>query len=751
MEDYPKSEEEMSPTRAQSSAARALNREPSPPTPGVDDTPYIRFALDQLTRDEEVRGSRQYAGQAPGGGYTGLGSGQQGNYPYIVPPEAALQKELGPSQQQEEKDFAIPAKHPLRNTVQRPQEEKPLGPGLLVPYHPTADSYHQPLTFLPGILRPLWLGLYTLLVLLFLAALIFSAVWSRIHTGLWKYGTFGDVRYFVFQYLPTLLGIILLLWLFQVEIALYRIAPFIAMASDNTRQLRRSRGAALPMYPTGFLLPALAHFRAHLPIIGLFFLTAWLSLFTIPLLASSFNVHYIGAPSAGHWRWIATQGVIWTVIALYILLLAALIMLLIYLRRATTGLLWDPKSLADMAVLLAKSNALDSDPADDAILGYWTTTTRPHDVLYTYGTADKQARNAVRDQRGLNEKMPPPVSRFSQPDAIDPESGRPISHGNTTNRRSKSPILRNGRHSAEEERPNSLAHSRCPLPWFLHLSAALLWAIIAVVLLLAFLIVSYLPSTAVASGFAPDVPAPVNRMGFSSDNFLYSFLPAFLGLLCLLFWIDIDLAYRRLQPYTSLASSPDGVLAERSLLLSYPASKLGLVSLEAALNGHFRVAWLSFNTLIAAAVPILAGGVFWAQFYVPTQSVRISAHLPGYYALTVLVTLYALSYLLAFPPKALRTLHIGRAQSFADIMRILRHISNTDAAFDAPGSKPALVSRLLGGHSVAAPVGQHAEAAGSKMSLADSIRGFGRARPQAAAAVEPGRYVLVDGAVERVS
>ena len=29
-----------------------------PTTPGVDDTPYIRFAIDQLTRDEELLGSR---------------------------------------------------------------------------------------------------------------------------------------------------------------------------------------------------------------------------------------------------------------------------------------------------------------------------------------------------------------------------------------------------------------------------------------------------------------------------------------------------------------------------------------------------------------------------------------------------------------------------------------------------------------------------------------------------------------------
>jgi len=31
----------------------------SAPTPGLDDTPYIRFAIDQLTRDEELTGRRR--------------------------------------------------------------------------------------------------------------------------------------------------------------------------------------------------------------------------------------------------------------------------------------------------------------------------------------------------------------------------------------------------------------------------------------------------------------------------------------------------------------------------------------------------------------------------------------------------------------------------------------------------------------------------------------------------------------------
>ena len=38
---------------------KASRAEISPPTPGVDDTPYIQFAIDQLTRDEELTGRRR--------------------------------------------------------------------------------------------------------------------------------------------------------------------------------------------------------------------------------------------------------------------------------------------------------------------------------------------------------------------------------------------------------------------------------------------------------------------------------------------------------------------------------------------------------------------------------------------------------------------------------------------------------------------------------------------------------------------
>ena len=52
-------EETSSPTSEGVSASKTLpDNDVSSTTPGVDDTPYIRFAIDQLTRDEELLGSR---------------------------------------------------------------------------------------------------------------------------------------------------------------------------------------------------------------------------------------------------------------------------------------------------------------------------------------------------------------------------------------------------------------------------------------------------------------------------------------------------------------------------------------------------------------------------------------------------------------------------------------------------------------------------------------------------------------------
>ena len=753
MED-PAAGRRISPTMAQSSAAKEINRERDAPTPGVDDTPYVHFALDQLTRDEEVRGSRRYPDNV---GYNTLNTEPAGNVAYgdvaasratgdlaegrnatfampVVLPQQQQRYEQVP--QEEEKDMdVLPVRSPVRpsyETYSQPQSRAGIPPGqagqgqgLFIPVA-QEDSQQPPLHFVPGILRKLALGLFIVALLAYLVCLIIAAAWSRTNRGmgLTPYDGFADGKYFVFRYLPTILGMGILIWLFQIVAAVYRIAPFIAMSS-TTSTSSRLNGAKLPLQPRSWLRPYFGHFGARMPVVGTFLLLAWLQIFTIPLLASSFNVHQ---DSNSNWHWIAVQGVIWVVIALYILLLIASIILLFSIGRRTTGLKWDPRSLADMIVLLERSNALDGEGETVPQLGYFRTTNRPNDVFHAYGIADKPGRSyEVHDGR-LQEK------RYSDPE-MDIEAGR----------HSKDAFIPHDQHSEDGHPTGS------PLPWFLKPFFALLWPIIAIVFLLAFLIVSYLPSTTVRNGFDPMIGAAVDVFGFSGTNFLYSFIPALLATIAFLGWYDIDLAYRRLTPFESLTAA-NGDVAEKTLLPSYTADIPVLTSLSALVNGHYRMAFISIITLLSIAIPILAGGVFWAQFYIAQQRVRISADMPAYIALSVFVTIYGLAYFAIYPSRSLRTSGLPKnLDTFAGIKDCFQHSRLLDEfAFRNPVGKIDLVTRLL---SYSAPQRSMQEksdivrpdANASKVSLADSIRGFGRARAQAATIPVPRSHGVARG------
>ncbi|KAF2724718.1 hypothetical protein K431DRAFT_309845 [Polychaeton citri CBS 116435] len=811
----------VAPNAARSSMARAIDRETDAPTPDVDDTPYIHFALDQLTRDEEVhRESRLYPGQGrPAaassserdpfisskgqrdvpGAYPVRESSQRRSEQYSQRPqsdyparyEAVSQQEESPPVQREvsieppPRDPRRPFSQPIHgdqpgnlaagagglaavaaaaglppppSASQRQLQEMPSSVGLGAPdlfiHVDPSSGLHQPLTFLPGILRPLWLGLFCLFTLICTVLLIVAAGYSAGDTGLWYYGTIGDGRYFAAQYLPTLIGAVLLVWLWQVELALHRTLPFIAMASDDVNA--RQQATSLPLIPREFMWPVLVHWRIpQMKIPAAFFLVAWpVHIFILPLLASSFNVYFYGTP--GRWRWIATQGVIWPAVALCVFLLVASIALLFWLRNRRSGLLWDPRSLADAIVLLERSNALDGilhhEPAK---LGYWRTAARPNEVFHGYGVSNKNARRYSIEDGRIREKLSvvPPEQRYSD-QSVDLEAGGRNNNGGRTSRDAMRPIL--PRHNRGNSGvPADESGFRTALPWFLRPVFALLWPVIAIVLLLAFLIVSYLSSTRLTvDGFLPRVGNSVDRAGFSATNFLYSFIPAFLANLCLLCWISIDLAYRRLQPLAALVDR-DGQVAEKSILASYAADLPIAVTISSLINGHLRVAIFSFVTLIAATLPILAGGCFWALFYVPLQETRVSIHFAAFYALTVFTSLYAAAYILVWPSKDMRRLELpngGNANTFAGIMALVKRSRLLDdLAFHSPRGKVELVTRLLSSNP-GAPLGMSLQAPGqggnaaqgngdvaaSRVSLADSIRGFGRARQHAQASEAAG-------------
>lgn len=672
-----------------------MDTESNVTTPGQDTTPYIRFAIDQLTRDEEVRGSRIYPQvERP------IEEDDDDDYPVErIVPDHGLGYMVQEQATQQRMSRHTPIKHDrqpsnhattgkrIPMTTQQPQpthasypQQQPSSPRGQRDVFVASSQPHAPLHFLPAILRPVWLGVYIFLCLLMLAGLIISAVYSNRSggIGLWDYGTFGDGRYFVFEYLPTLLGMILFLWLIQIQVALQRIVPFVSMASDSFH--RRSEAVFLRLYTMQFLLPNIQHFRAGQRRIGACYIIFWLFSWTIPLLASSFNVRYDIDRSI--WRWVAVQGVIWTVVVLYILLIIALLGLMVFLMKNATGLKWDPRSLADIISLLERSNIMADYNGSETFeksdwhlvanradrIGYWTTTKRPNDTFYGIGEEGGEIRRFSVEQGRIREKGP----EREYPDTA------PGEHGDFSIRMDiRSPGVR-------------LRY----LPWYLKDTSVIAWIVIGFVLLVAFLVVSFVNS-AVRFGFLPQVFARTDAGGFSASNFLYSFIPALIGQFLFLALLSLDYSIRVLQPYMSL-SAKGGATAEQSLLIDY-ACRLPLsVTLSAIENKHFQTAILSLISFASMTIPILAGGCFWTQYYDNESVVRVSADLPGYYALCFFLALYAIS-LLALVPGRRRAALPHRSNSLAEIISwVYQSPILADRAFARPQTKPELVARLMG-------------------------------------------------------
>jgi len=683
-------------------------------TPGQDNTPYIRFAIDQLTRDEEVRGSRVYPQVerpieeedypveriAPddGLGYMAQDKATQQRMSQHMHTKPARQSS---TRRTSERSMPVAAQphHPHATYSQQPTQPTQ-APYLQQPHQPTHPTYpqqpssprasrdvfvaspqpHAPLRFLPAILRPIWLGLFIFLCLLMAAGLIACAVYSNRNggIGMWDYGTFGDGRYFVFEYLPTMLGMIIFLWLIQIQTALQRVVPFISMASDSFH--RRSEAVFLRLYPMQFLLPNIQHFRAGHRRLGACYIIFWLFSWTIPLLASAFNVRYDIDRSI--WRWIAVQGVIWTVIVLYILLIIALLLLMFFLVRNPTGLKWDARSLADIIALLERSNNLGNYNGSETFekddwhlvanradrIGYWTTTKRPNDIFYGIGEEGGEIRRFSVEQGRIREKGP----EREYPDTTHGE------HNDFSIRMDiRSPGVR-------------LRY----LPWYLRDTSVIAWIVIAFVLLIAFFVVSFVNS-AVRFGFLPQVFARTDAGGFSASNFLYSFIPALIGQFLFLALLSLDYSIRALQPYMALAAK-GGATAETSLLVDYSCRLPLSVTIAAIENKHFQTAVLSLVSLASMSLPIIAGGCFWTQYYDDESVVRVSADLPGYYALCFFLALYAVA-LLALIPGRRRAALPHRSNSLAEIISwIYQSPILADRAFARPQTKPELVARLMG-------------------------------------------------------
>jgi hypothetical protein len=520
------------------------------------------------------------------------------------------------------------------------------------------------------------------LCLTLVAALIFCNVWSQHHGGLWDYDRFGGRRYFVFQFLPQILGVLVIFWTFVVQAAVYRLMPLAMIAGHEPKEKVLQK---LPTVPRNFILPDLSHYRHGEFLVGACLSVVWLAnIAAIPLQSCLFQVRFHGSVQGGGFRWTSVQGVAWMLAALYSLLAIALAAIMARFIGRTTGLLWDPVSIADVIPLIQRSNILEhfersevSLHVDHCIhlpavrLCYWRDSTKPG-IIYAIGsTGHRPSTN-----RASSTDFPDHPTRGDAPAEVDLEQQ-----------------CLNAKGSFERTLHSPFSRYRWA-PWFLRDTYVVAWIVIVAVLTIAFVVVSFVRRP-ILNGFLPLLPTLPSDAGFSSSNFLYSFIPSLIGTLFFLAWQPIDVYFRAAQVYASLSSS-EGASAETSLLLAYNACLPGEVTFLALAAKHYKVAFISFLSFANSAIPVLAGGIFLARFYPRDNEIRISTYLPAYYTLMGLVVLYAISMFVIWPRRKRYLPH--PLWTYADVISFLYQSPLlTDGVFREPKTKADLVTRTIVG------------------------------------------------------
>ena len=614
-----------------------------PPTPGTDDTPYIRYAIEQLTRGEAIRAAQGSNSRRSSDPYLveRIIPTQFGNY--IKPGSIHTREGLALARKYRSSprpQSASPPGRLFRFNATRPlsyesgDAQLPNNLDIFIPVKPPLPSSRYPdLNFLPTILRPSFLIATAFVCILMMIAVMLCAIYSIYHTGLvaWAGGIEGG-RYFVFSFLPQILAAVMTLLIQEVMRTSRRVLPFTLMAMDRPES--RASGLFLSLCLKSLLWP-----RWDGPLrINIANLFLWCSIFTIPLQSCLFSVVFFD----GSWRWTAVQGIAWTLVAIYFFVLIGVSMTALFYYQRATGLMWDPRSLADIVALLPKSNSLKDYSGTDTMgskyeirrnlrlrsdrLGYWRTRNQAQGIFYCVGEEGASTREYT------------------------------LKGGKTYERSSRSEIYR----SSDVEKGGDLFSKEVRfhhVPWYLCDSFVILWVVAGFILLLALIIVSFLPSTTIRNGFTPEASPIANGQGFSPADFLYSFVPSLLGLLLYLFLQPLDMSLRQLQPWAELGRD-GGSTADQSLLSDYTArSPLGCAwsSFNA---GHYRVAIISFLCFLFILLPVLAGGLFFA-LTTPSNEVRMVPNLPAFYILLAFLILYLVCLLILIPNR--RLLHLPHA------------------------------------------------------------------------------------------
>jgi len=693
-------------------------------TPGVDDTPFIQYALEALTREDGVPLSQSDSSNG-GGSFTGpepvvpVATQPRTSVANTEPIIAAPPTTSRYSQQQQQQR----RQQPPASSAARPGQLAPAAPirpgfGAVDDNTPSfsststasAPAYVKarsnlysaskripvahsdvgpgtrygnksaPLTYTPGILRIPSFLLLTTLCLFMIAALTLSAAYSKQHDGLLIYpGTPSGGHYFLFRILPQLVGAVIMLYAQAMILTTFRILPFERMSRDDP--LERYGAIFQHLYPKSFLWP---HLVGPVPIKICIFVT-WLLNFTIPLLSSLFGIIFF----EGEWIWATVQGVAWTLVVIYVFYLISVLLLAWFWFGRVTGMIWDIRSIADMVPMLHYSNVNHSYHGTQGVetlgqleyklreraidrLGYWRlerVSTAPEEDqggFLWWGIGAAQEHQTIEEFFSQSKKK----AKFYKTDV---ESA----------------------HSSLTQIPRAMTpETRYRyLPWCLRNVQMLCFVIVGAALLVVLLVLSFHPNTKLSRGFWPKLPARPDRNAFSPANFVYRFIPSLLGVILYLLFQSLDMSYRQLMPWAEL-SNPEGSTASKSVLLDYPACLPLQSTFKALKNRHYRMALISLLSTLFIFLPVLGGGLFMALTVSGTSDVRMFPNMPVFGVTLALLGLFVCGLAALLPSRgSYRMPHA--VTCLAEIFTFITNEDITeDAAFRFPRSREDLLDRL---------------------------------------------------------
>ncbi|SPN99800.1 uncharacterized protein DNG_02652 [Cephalotrichum gorgonifer] len=656
-------------------------------TPGVDDTPFIQYALDALTREDGVPLSESLPSTHSSPRSPAIHTSQATRpppaaqqlqnpaaaMPYTPPNRRSFGPEAPPIASEELNPIpaAAAAPAPAHDTRLQPSLFSPTK-RVVVPYGDAQRSrgaapgdQYGALHYTPTILRlPSFVALATLCVLT-IAVLIFSAIYSKQKNGLLVYpGTLNSGHYFLFRILPQGLGAVLFFYSQAIIATTLRVLPFERMSRDNATE--RHGATFLDLYPRSFLWPRLV---GPAPV-KICIAATWLMNFSLPLLSALFGIVYV----KGEWRWATVQAIAWTLVALHLVYLAAVGLLGWFWFRRDTGMQWDIRSIADIVPMLHHSNARPSYKATESIATRRELKERLQDRMTDrLGFWEFQTSNA--EPKGVQ------VGRYWWGVRT---AGEPAVVG-----------VKPERDSTSTDLEAMTAESRHRyLPWCLGSTQLMCFVLTGAGVLIALIAVSVHPKTKLAGGFSPEVEVRPDGNAFSPANFLYSFIPSLLGQILFLLFQSVELSYRQLKPWGEL-SNPEGALAGDSILLDYAACQPFQTIYKAVGRRHYRLAFVSLASTLAVLLPVLGGGLFMALTVSGTPEVRMFPSMAAYGIVLALLGLLVCALGVMVPKRDKYRLPHG-VGCIAEIFSFVSNdeIAEADPAFRFPRTREDMVTRL---------------------------------------------------------